>query len=92
MIPHIRYEIVGTATPLDEKTRAFNAISFALMTVAVKKIDVSVSYAIWSGVGTATPMNRSRKGLSRTLCITGMRSSPPASAPPAPAFEASTGI
>ena len=26
--------------------------SFALMTVAVKKIDVSVSYAIWSGVGT----------------------------------------
>jgi len=24
------------------------------MTVAVKKIDVSVSYAIWSGVGTAT--------------------------------------
>jgi small multidrug resistance pump len=29
-------------------------ISFALMTVAVKRIDVSVSYAIWSGVGTAT--------------------------------------
>jgi small multidrug resistance pump len=33
---------------------AFYAASFALMTVAVKKIDVSVSYAIWSGVGTAT--------------------------------------
>ena len=32
----------------------FYAASFALMTVAVKKIDVSVSYAIWSGVGTAT--------------------------------------
>ena len=32
----------------------FYGISFALMTVAVKKIDVSVSYAIWSGVGTAT--------------------------------------
>lgn len=32
----------------------FYALSFALMTVAVKKIDVSVSYAIWSGVGTAT--------------------------------------
>lgn len=31
----------------------FYAVSFALMTVAVKKIDVSVSYAIWSGVGTA---------------------------------------
>jgi small multidrug resistance pump len=32
----------------------FYAASFALMTVAVKKIDMSVSYAIWSGVGTAT--------------------------------------
>jgi small multidrug resistance pump len=31
----------------------FYAASFALMTVAVKKIDISVSYAIWSGVGTA---------------------------------------
>ena len=30
----------------------FYVASFALMTVAVKKIDVSVSYAIWSGVGT----------------------------------------
>ncbi len=29
-------------------------LSFALMTVAVKRIDMSVSYAIWSGVGTAT--------------------------------------
>jgi len=32
----------------------FYALSFGLMTVAVKKIDMSVSYAIWSGVGTAT--------------------------------------
>jgi small multidrug resistance pump len=32
----------------------FYGISFALMTVAVRRIDVSVSYAIWSGVGTAT--------------------------------------
>jgi small multidrug resistance pump len=32
---------------------AFYALSFALMTVAVKRIDMSVSYAIWSGVGTA---------------------------------------
>jgi small multidrug resistance pump len=30
----------------------FYAGSFTLMTVAVKKIDVCVSYAIWSGVGT----------------------------------------
>ncbi len=30
----------------------FYIASFALMTVAVKRIDVSVSYAIWSGVGT----------------------------------------
>ncbi len=30
----------------------FYAGSFTLMTVAVKKIDVSVSYAIWSGAGT----------------------------------------
>ena len=32
---------------------AFYALSFALMTIAVKKIPMSVSYAIWSGVGTA---------------------------------------
>lgn len=32
----------------------FYAMSFALMTIAVKRIDMSVSYAIWSGVGTAT--------------------------------------
>ena len=32
----------------------FYAASFFLMTIAVKRIDVSVSYAIWSGVGTAT--------------------------------------
>jgi small multidrug resistance pump len=31
----------------------FYAASFALMTVAVRRIDMSVSYAIWSGVGTA---------------------------------------
>ena len=28
-------------------------MSFTLMTIAVKKIDLSVSYAVWSGVGTA---------------------------------------
>ena len=32
---------------------AFYGLSFGLMTIAVKKIDMSVSYAIWSGVGTA---------------------------------------
>ena len=31
----------------------FYAASFFLMTIAVKRIDMSVSYAIWSGVGTA---------------------------------------
>jgi small multidrug resistance pump len=31
----------------------FYGVSFALMTVAIKKIDMSVSYAIWSGLGTA---------------------------------------
>ncbi len=31
----------------------FYALSFALMTIAVKRIDMSISYAIWSGVGTA---------------------------------------
>ena len=31
----------------------FYALSFAPITIAVKKIDVSVSYAIWSGAGTA---------------------------------------
>jgi len=32
---------------------AFYAASFALMTIAIRRIDMSVSYAIWSAVGTA---------------------------------------
>ncbi len=30
----------------------FYGISFTLMTYAVKKLDLSIAYAIWSGVGT----------------------------------------
>ena len=32
----------------------FYACSFAMMTIAVRRIDMSVSYAIWSAVGTAS--------------------------------------
>ena len=31
----------------------FYAVSFVSLTFAIKKIDMSVSYAIWSGIGTA---------------------------------------
>ena len=31
----------------------FYGFSFAFLTLALKKIDLSLSYAIWSGVGTA---------------------------------------
>ena len=31
----------------------FYALSFSLMTLALKRIDVGVAYAIWSGIGTA---------------------------------------
>jgi len=31
----------------------FYTLSFAMLTMALKKIDVSVAYAVWSGVGTA---------------------------------------
>ncbi len=31
----------------------FYAISFSLFTLALKKIDVSIAYAIWAGLGTA---------------------------------------
>tara|TARA_B100000676_G_scaffold284938_1_gene313066 strand:- start:442 stop:696 length:255 start_codon:yes stop_codon:yes gene_type:complete len=31
----------------------FYATSFVALTVAIKKIDISVAYAIWSGVGIA---------------------------------------
>lgn len=30
----------------------FYAISFVALTLALKKIDVSIAYAIWSGIGT----------------------------------------
>ena len=32
---------------------AFYIISFVLLNLALKKINVSVAYAIWSGIGTA---------------------------------------
>ena len=32
---------------------AFYGLSFAFLTLAVKKIDVSIGYAIWAGVATA---------------------------------------
>jgi small multidrug resistance pump len=32
---------------------AFYAISFTCLTLALKKVDVSIAYAIWSGIGTA---------------------------------------
>ena len=31
----------------------FYAASFVMLTMALKKIDVSVAYAVWAGVGTA---------------------------------------
>lgn len=31
----------------------FYSLSFVMMTLALKRIDVSVAYAIWSGMGTA---------------------------------------
>jgi len=31
----------------------FYTLSFGMLTLALKRIDVSVAYAIWSGVGTA---------------------------------------
>ena len=31
----------------------FYTLSFCMLTLALKKIDVSVAYAVWSGVGTA---------------------------------------
>ncbi|MGM0923365.1 MAG: DMT family transporter [Bacillota bacterium] len=32
----------------------FYGLSLSLVTLSLKKIDVSVAYAVWSGVGTAT--------------------------------------
>ena len=31
----------------------FYSLSFAMLTLALKRIDVSIAYAVWSGVGTA---------------------------------------
>jgi small multidrug resistance pump len=31
----------------------FYGLSFALLTIAIKSIDIGVAYAIWSGLGTA---------------------------------------
>jgi small multidrug resistance pump len=31
----------------------FYTLSFSMLTLALKRIDVSVAYAVWSGVGTA---------------------------------------
>ena len=31
----------------------FYALSFGMLTLALKRLDVSIAYAVWSGVGTA---------------------------------------
>jgi len=31
----------------------FYTLSFGMLTLALKKLDVSIAYAVWSGVGTA---------------------------------------
>lgn len=31
----------------------FYSLSFGMLTLALKKLDVSIAYAVWSGVGTA---------------------------------------
>lgn len=61
---------------------AFYIISFALMTLALKKLEVGMSYAIWAGIGTALiaivgvfwfkePMTL-LKGISIALIIAGV--------------------
>lgn len=64
LVGAIALEIAGTVArnPSHGFTRTlpsallfvFRGLSLALMTVAVKRIDLSVACAIWSGVGTAT--------------------------------------
>lgn len=63
LVGAIALEIAGTVArnPSHGFTRTlpsallivFRGLSLALMTVAVKRIDLSVACAIWSGVGTA---------------------------------------
>lgn len=62
MIGAIAFEIAGTTSmklaegftrPLPSVLIfVFYAISFALLTLALKKLDVSVVYPLWSGIGT----------------------------------------
>ena len=37
----------------------FYTASFGMLTLALKRIDVSVAYAVWSGMGTATTISSS---------------------------------
>src|SRR3989338_1998353 len=54
----------------------FYGLSFASLTIALKSIDVSIAYAVWSGVGTAliaaidrksTRLNSSHSSISYAL-------------------------
>ena len=49
------YEVVGSIFQVVAVHLYFHfyAASFVALTFAIKKIDISVAYAIWSGVGTA---------------------------------------
>lgn len=63
LILAIIFEVAGTvAMKLSEGFTKFTpsvllfvfyAISFAFVTISLKKIDVSITYAVWSGLGTA---------------------------------------
>lgn len=49
----LKYSSINSNTLATWLMIAFYALSFALLWGAIKKIDISVAYAIWSGVGTA---------------------------------------
>jgi small multidrug resistance pump len=58
----ILLEVSGTAMKLSEGFTkvvpsillfVFYTLSFGMLTMALKKFDVSVAYAVWSGMGTA---------------------------------------
>ncbi len=71
----LKYSAITNSPMYSWLTALFYVISFSLMWFAIKKIDISIAYAIWAGAGTALisilgfTVLKEQFSLAKALCL-----------------------
>lgn len=71
----LKYSSITNNTLYSWLTALLYFVSFSLMWYAIKKIDISIAYAIWAGLGTALiavigyMMFNEQMGMAKIICI-----------------------